>query len=172
MKEKSQTRIRRASQVVLATFCGLFVFAAIGAVAFGMETGSCSILQASCRYDPRTEQPSMFFIKQGPEPFVLQYIRGQIQQSGTFPPTAGSSVVSITPVLVTAHGFNTDWHVVAEVTIEIKYTDGHTQQPVFEVFAYDGNSFMGIENSIIETRFGLVTKCDQNSPGGIWHCHQ
>ncbi|HET7078732.1 MAG TPA: hypothetical protein VFM49_14945, partial [Chloroflexia bacterium] len=129
----------------------------------------CNLVTGTCRYDPRTERPNPYFIEQPPEPVVVQYIAAQAQQNGTFPPGATSSVVAITPTLVTANGFYTDWHVVADILVDIGYADGGVRSEVFELMEKGSSSGIWLGESVFHTRFGPITQCDQ-SWARIWHC--
>lgn len=159
--------------MVLGAFCAfaLCLLPVIGLFVFGLESATCSFVQGSCKYDPRTERPSRQFIRVAPEQHVVQYIKDQMRQFGTFPPGAGSGVATITPVLVTARGFNTDWHVVANVLVEITYSDGRIQEELFELLSYTNTQLLGIETIMMEAEFGPIKQCDQ-SPTGRWDCHQ
>ncbi|MBF6613071.1 MAG: hypothetical protein IVW55_08080 [Chloroflexi bacterium] len=130
----------------------------------------CDIVNGSCRYDPRSQRPSPLFIAQAPEPFVVQYLNGQIKQNGTYPPGATSRVASFTPVLVRAGGFYSDWHVPAQVVVRIGYVDKSEQEVVFELFERRTWQIFGLENTQMGVEYGAVTECGHTLSRSVWNC--
>lgn len=139
---------------------------------FTFAFGRCSIFPAECQYDPRTQKPYALFIQQPPEIAVAQYIEEQARLQGTFPFNFGypnTSVTSITPTFVKAGGFFTDWHVVAEVGVDVGYSDQTTQHLKFELMESGASTLSLLKDTVMMTTFGPLRECDQSS-SGTWHC--
>lgn len=152
-------------------FFALFVVGGFGAlVALVAAAYPCDIVNGSCRYDPQSQRPNPFFIARAPEPFVVQYLNGQIKQNGTYPPGAPSGVASFTPVLVQAGGFYSDWHVPAQVVVRIKYVDKSVQEVVFELFERSTLQLFGLGNTQMQVEYGAVTECGHTLSLSVWNC--
>lgn len=149
---------------------GILAFVALtGAGIIFSETSTCSFLRGTCGYDPRIQHPSSMFIAQPPEQFVVQYIQDQIKLNGTFPVTATSMVSNVTPSWVSAWGFNTDWHVQADIIVQVHYTSASTAAFDFQVMEKTASNLLGIENTTMFVGFGPLETCDASS-SGILHC--
>ena len=109
------------------------------------------------------------FIAQPPEQFVVQYIQHEIKQYGTFPITATSTVSSVVPTWVHAHGFNTDWLVQADVIVLVQYDTEAEHLFDFELMGQTARTLLGIENTTMFVGFGPLRECDIG-PTGIRHC--
>jgi hypothetical protein len=146
---------------LLAVMLAVVVLIAVGIVA--SETSTCSFLRGTCVYDPRTQHPSSMFISQPPEQPIVQYIRDQIKVGGTFPITATSSVLSVTPIWVYAEGFNNDLHIYARVRVQVQYTDSTDRYFEFDLNAREDTQLFGIANSTMWARFKPISECGVNT---------
>ena len=154
---------------------GVFALSILGVLglvrmrALALETAPCSFAQGICEFDPRTQHPGSMFIEEQPEPLVVQYIKDQTKRYGTFPPTATSPVVSITPTWVKAVGFRSDWQVIVDVWVEIYYMGGNTQKEQFEFMGNGYSIFEDLESSTMHVKFGPLQECAQHN-SGTWYC--
>jgi hypothetical protein len=128
-----------------------------------LETPTCSFLRGTCEYDPRTEKPSSLFISKPPDQPIVQYIQDQIKLGGTFPITAASSVLSVTPIWVYAEGFNTDLHIYARVRVQVHYADSTDRYFEFDLNAQQDTQLFGIESSTMLARFKPIGACGANT---------
>jgi hypothetical protein len=93
----------------------------------------------------------------------LQYIQDQIKVGGTFPITATSSVLSVTPTWVYAEGFNTDLHIYARVRVQVQYADSTDRYFEFDFNAHEDTQLFGIESSTMWARFEPISGCGANT---------
>lgn len=82
---------------------------------------------------------------------------------GTFPITATSSVLSVTPIWVYAEGFNTDLHIYTRVRVQVQYTDATDRYFEFDLNAQEDTQLFGIESSTMLARFKPISGCGANT---------
>lgn len=139
---------------------GILAFVAlIGAGIAVLETPTCSFLRGTCEYNPRTEKPSSLFISNPPEQPIVQYIENQIKIGGTFPISATSPVLSVTPIWVHADGFNTDLHIWTRVRVQVQYANYTDRYFEFGLNAQEDTRLFGIESSTMFARFKPISEC-------------
>ncbi len=147
---------------LVATACALLL---VGT----SDMGGCSFWEGKCAYDPRVQRPNTLFIEHPPEAAIVRYIEEQAKLHSTFPPNAGFPITSIEPTWVSAWGFMTDWHVVANVKVAVRYSDQTSRTLHFEIMERLSSPLSFMEKTTMHASFGPPANCEP-SPSGAWHC--
>ncbi len=91
-------------------------------------------------YDPRSEQPSNFFLANHPDIVIVNRLNKQIEQYDTYPPNYNAKVVRVEPVKVAISTY-TDWQGYAYVTTRFDYADETSK---FEEFRFHSHASKGM----------------------------
>jgi hypothetical protein len=124
---KSQYRRSRRARYILILAIGLIV---VFASALFVRLSHFNPLSGTYTYDPRTDNPSDFFLANRPDVVLVDTLTKQIEREGTYPPNATAKVAKITPLKVDINTY-TDWQAYAYIQTRLDYADGTARVETF-----------------------------------------
>ena len=155
-------------------FLGICLALVIAAAVF-IRVTHFNPLTGTYTYDPRTDQPSGFFLANRPDFVLVDALTKQIQRDGTYPPNAAAKVVKITPLNVDI-GTYTDWQAYAYIRTRLDYADGTTR---VETFRFHSGGSQGMlwplspgGEITYHAIYGRLTECSElpDEPSGQAVC--